>query len=420
MTPFTVPVAMDTFSLWIKQPEIESGKFRDKAKKVLMPFSTDLWLAIIIVILVFGVASAAMSPSVFHEDEAPKRSFKRRGRRGKASYARDTMVNAIVSGTLDFMGGAVAYDIHSNASQKFMNFGFGLFIFVTVTAYTANLAAFLTLSGTTTYISSIQDAISRNVPLCGPPQIKRELVDLYPDANWFFGDGISPIESFAAGNCDAMVQGWLDMRGNPTDQAQICEHNLVRVGNTLLEKPIAFPADKEIVAGLSHWIAVAETEGVSFMDYLLSVETLCGFDIVLDNSASGGMQKFQLSNMILPVFVFGICTICAAVLRVRTILRKKGRKRLEGNDTGESAGLKSSEMEMVIEEPGVDQAVSDIPECAPPSESPFATEDVAGNINMDSIMEDAMEELFQSQQKVLRKYMVRARRGNATYTEGTA
>ena len=66
-------------------------------------------------------------------------------------------------------GGAVTFELRSNLSTKILNFGFGFFILVIVAAYTANLAAFLTLASTGDYIKSMSDAIARKVPMCVHP-----------------------------------------------------------------------------------------------------------------------------------------------------------------------------------------------------------------------------------------------------------
>ena len=129
LSAFTIPVFTDEFKLWIPQPEIGEGTFRNNAKKLLMPFSTNLWLAIIGTILLFAIMSAFISPGQFREegDEDAKPGRK----------TSKTFFNSLSASALDFMGGALAYKIEASASQKLLDFGFSIFIFVTVTAYTA-------------------------------------------------------------------------------------------------------------------------------------------------------------------------------------------------------------------------------------------------------------------------------------------
>ena len=407
MTPFTVPVTMDTFKLWIPQPEIEEGSFRENAKKLLLPFSPSLWLAVFGVILVFGGLSAILSPEQFHEEgETEDRGKDGDSSQKKIRIVSNSLVNGVQASVMDFMGGAVAYDIHANASQKFMNFGFGIFIFVTVTAYTANLAAFLTLSGAAQYISGIDEAIAKNIPLCAPGQLQNELVDLYPGANWVFHPTGDSIQDFDDGKCAAILQGWVDIRGSPELQSPYCERNLVRVGHSVLEKPVAFPANKDIVAGLSHWIASAESEGITFDHFLESPEKTCNLNIILDNSSTDLLQELNLTNMVLPFLIFALCLICAVGIWVRKILitklqanRDEERSKADGDSCQNSFRC------------GSDGKPSDMMQCPEQPLSRGTSVDAGG---LEAIVADVMKELLENQEEVLRKHVARLAEGNVS------
>lgn len=227
------------------------------------------------------------------------------------------------------MGGALGYDVNANASKKVIDFGFAIFVFVVVSAYTANLAAFLTLSGQAQYISSIEQAISARTPLCASPVVRSELQDRYPQANWvFYDEGTSAmVEAYDKGLCAALVQGWIDVRGSPNQQKLMCDRHLVRVGNTVLEKPIAFPVNKNLGGGISHWLAAAQGDGTRYEDFLLSTEPVCSMEINLDTSVDDGLPKLELSNMVLPFFIFGLCTIVALSIPAWTFVSKRSALR---------------------------------------------------------------------------------------------
>ena len=64
----------------------------------------------------------------------------------------------------DGFGQSVEFDMASTLSKKLLNFGFSFLILVVLAAYTANLAAFLTIQGDTNgdYIRSVEEAILTN------------------------------------------------------------------------------------------------------------------------------------------------------------------------------------------------------------------------------------------------------------------
>ena len=64
-------------------------------------------------------------------------------------------------------------------------FGFGFFILISVSAYVANLAAFLTLS-TTDSVKTMAGAIATGMTICAHPAIKAELEVAWPDAKFYF------------------------------------------------------------------------------------------------------------------------------------------------------------------------------------------------------------------------------------------
>ena len=329
MTPFTVPITIDAFKLWIPQPKVGKDSFVDNTRKLLKPFSTGLWIAIIAITIAFAVMSAFISPRDYQQEsdrEKRRGRDKRTSRRDSilqsksfkkskelvAELAAKKVANAITGSFLDLLGGSVSYNVESSAAQKFINFGFAVFVFVVVTAYTANLTAFLTLSGTSKYLSSMEEALSNNLPLCAPIGVKGDLTDLYPDANWVFGGTSAElVKLYDEGKCHAIVQGWVDVRGNAYEHQLFCDRNLVRVGVPIMEKAIAFPARKEYVAGISHWLAVAQKQGITFDNFLLSSEARCNLEIVLNNNVSNQLQQITLANMALPFFciwpVFHFC-----------------------------------------------------------------------------------------------------------------
>ena len=64
-------------------------------------------------------------------------------------------------------------------------FGFGFLILIVVSAYVANLAAFLTMS-VPNYIGTMEEVVAAGLTVCANPVIKEELEHLWPKAKFFF------------------------------------------------------------------------------------------------------------------------------------------------------------------------------------------------------------------------------------------
>ena len=346
MTPFTIPVAMDRFTLWIRQPPFEEGSFNENVQKVLQPFSTELWFTIICTVLVFSLINFIVLPGKTWNEDSKSLNL-----RSKMHQTATTLAHSISVGFLQFFGGGVE-PATDNGPHQVLNFGFGFLIFVAVTAYTANMAAFLTLSGADSYLSSIEEAVTRNTPLCAPHNLKIELTTIYPTANWVFlsiDSEDSLVKAFDEGKCKAIVQGWVDIRGD-TDRSKLyCERELVRVGNVVMEKPIAFPANKDIVAGLSHWLSVAEDQGITFTSYMTRDEVPCNLDTVLNNHDADELPQFTIENMALPLTIFALCCVLSVSIWIWTKSKAPSSEKAENGVRGPAEVIENLETTILSE-----------------------------------------------------------------------
>ena len=87
---------------------------------------------------------------------------------------------------LHFSAG-VDQDEHASLPNKLLLFGFGFFILIAVSAYVANLAAFLTLS-TTESVNTMNGAVAAGMKICAHPALKAELEVAWPDAKFYFNE----------------------------------------------------------------------------------------------------------------------------------------------------------------------------------------------------------------------------------------
>lgn len=320
LTPFTVPFGSDSIKLWVPYSESDSevGIYQNFLK-LSRPFSDGLWASIGLTILVYAILSVVVSPAM-HEG----RHFENKAMSFPEKIKRSLMVmtDALSVSTLDFLGRGLDPTTVSNVPQKWLNLGFALVIFIGVSAYTANLAAFLTIQAATKHISNIEEAIAASIPVCASSVLQPELQLLYPRAQWVFRPEAHLVqEAYGEGLCGGLVQGWVEIRADPRSQKWFCERGLIRVGNTLLDKLLAFPANHRIVGGLSHYIIEAQSQGILFESYVTQTEAQCRLDIQIvdgseENEVESDLNQLTPKHMAVPLTVFACCCVVALLFHI--------------------------------------------------------------------------------------------------------
>ncbi|CAB9529114.1 glutamate receptor [Seminavis robusta] len=183
-------------------------------------------------------------------------------------------------------------------------------------------------------------------------------------AKWVFStENHLVLQSYDQGLCKAIVQGWVDVRPSPKFQEFMCSRNLVRVGDPVIQKLVAFPTRQEIVAGISHWIVDAETRGIFFDDAITKDPAMCNLEIQLtnhDEEEDSELQQLKPSNMLLPLVLFIFTCILALIFHAQRMVRLRSRaavkpdalattERLTTSDAPEDVLDADTEMDPTIE-----------------------------------------------------------------------
>jgi hypothetical protein len=156
LTTFTTQTLSDRLVLWVPAPEITDSGY---ARKVLEPFDSSLWLC-----LLFCVVIASVLSLWFATPMSTRRTWWKQLRSEKwgttSIYSRMWLGlrifgDAFIAYSTFFFGHTVDYDIRASYPAKILSFGYGFLVLIAVAAYTANLAAFLTLAGVSSYIETM-------------------------------------------------------------------------------------------------------------------------------------------------------------------------------------------------------------------------------------------------------------------------
>ena len=313
-----------------------------QTQKVLEPFTPGLWAVVIAIIL----AAALLSVWFSDRKMAAKKRYgmqlkldqsRRPPKRRKFAYFR-LILDAILEKGMFFFSAGIEQDTGASLPHKVLMFGFGFFILIAVSAYVANLAAFLTQSGLVeTEFRTMKQVIDKNARICGHPALEGDLRLIWPKANWIFPtdgpDGIfGMFEAYDRGDCKVLAIG----RESAFEHVEsICEHGLVFTDVLIHEIPIAFPIRPQLASAFSYWVYTAEKSyGYSFESakqaYIKETEIKKQCEIELSNLNQEEADDFapvSESNMFLPIMAFAICAFIAVVLQLIHENKKKNGRR---------------------------------------------------------------------------------------------
>lgn len=323
LTSFTIPFVTDKNYLVIPKPGTKE-ELSDQVKRVLAPFSTQLWVLVVLIIIFASLLGVWFSDlgerNVNASNGRPSLQQTRdRIKRNKGAYARLTLDSFLQKGMYFFSAGVDA-DPGASLPYKFLMFGFGFFILITVSAYVANLAAFLTRSMTSAP-TTMDAVITSGYTICAHPVMKQELQNAWPTANFYFTetgrDFHGMLEDFDANKCKVLVVSWEDTSMDSTFTAKLCERDLVFTQSVIIDMPMAFPINSRLISSFSYWMyEAAKYHEVSIPNAKakFSEGESCNIHLSQQDATTGA--QIQVQNMFLPLMVFFACVVVAIILQL--------------------------------------------------------------------------------------------------------
>ena len=335
LAQYTIIVDYSKTVLIIPRPGVNTS-LSQQVSKVLEPFAPSVWLMMVLVILITAILSVWFSPDRKRVIQKAKMSSKSRHAKMKA-YARLGIDEFLSKGTYFFSAG-VEQDSSSSLPVKLLMFGFAFFICILISAYVANLAAFLTRNkASDSGPKTIEEAIEGNYRICALTGNKGELEVAWPNANFIWNQSgksyVGLVEDYDNELCDVLIYGFanLDLMN------MLCERDLVFTDSLVIENPIAFPVKTEYQSGLSYWMYQAEkTKGMTVeslkeeYDRTSPVQPDCVVN--LSQAAVEESDEFAqvtLENLFLPfIFYASFATIASFLKLYARWMGKTGRRGL--------------------------------------------------------------------------------------------
>lgn len=181
-------------------------------------------------------------------------------------------------------------------------------------------AAFLGQPAIGFYHNSVQSVHQSNHCICAINVIKGELTALWPDVKFSWHDTIpSMFEAYDKNECQAICLGKNVLMNNVVSMEGVCKRNLMLSPNALVyDNQMALPINREIAAGLSHYMRKGQELGITFESVSESHKPTppCNFHFDANLDKDGTLYALKPSNMVFPIMVFASCVVVSIFLKI--------------------------------------------------------------------------------------------------------
>ena len=266
MAAFSTELGADPMWLWVPRPSKDT-RLSTLAFRMFEPFSGTLWLTIVLIALLMSIVQAYVFQDEWREDgwdewreaQGPLQALGVIVWMGGSHFARSC---------LDFtLGGIEEYP--RTAPKMIATLGWSFFILISLSAYTANLAAFLTRQDAhSDYIGSMEQASAMRARVCVKDAIFDQVAALYPRNTLVRAVNLDA--EVRSGGCDAFLESMNSAElGEQGVHRLVCETDHVAVSLALTVQQ-ALPSTGTVAPILTNLIQTMRLETGRDLDSYLA------------------------------------------------------------------------------------------------------------------------------------------------------
>jgi len=280
-----------------------------------------VWLVVLLIILATGALQVWLTTRLWWDDWAAKVNWPgfvnpgnltpnpgmSRCKRGGLILSR--LVEGWYTAYMSVVTGGPEMDENHRAATRLLNVGNGLFILLFLSAYTANLAAFIIKKDIVLSWADIDAATADGAKICVHTMLAPKMRTLYPDAdfNARYMDVASDLsEGITVDGCDAFIMEIRAIKDPSIDQVR-CDLGFVLTGTAVAELDVALPARPEVASLLTYYMKTLGAEnGTTYRSTQAHMYEEPACPLMPSLSAEGDLEPMNLSNFAAPLLLLAV------------------------------------------------------------------------------------------------------------------
>ncbi len=298
-------------------------------KKTLRPFEMNLWGWVILCVISFAIANV-MSTNARGDGSSWYQTFRNQRWRSASRAKRiqigsQVYLEATLHAFAEYFSTATEMSQESTLDHKVLAFGFGFFILILTSSYTANLASFLTVPKVGDYVSDFEEVIENNLKVCAQDTLQETIHGRWPKVDeknlmvWMDGSipgyVVRAAKNLVDKKCDVFLADIVEIDFlQKKFHDEFCDHGIVSTKQELISLEWAIPIQKEFVADFSQSILLAQQNGIIFEDSLSVYSESLDCKVFIEPK---GVDTAQLTilELILPFILVVVSITVGAIFK---------------------------------------------------------------------------------------------------------